>query len=125
MKPTITAILVAATLSLAAVGAQATDSMTRSAGAPSVAEMLQRKHATELRAQFVREGRSEDIRKLDEATAQRLLLQRNQAYVRVNDQLAHSAGVEGQPIDARAPECDPDTITHGTRSNKPGVNQVR
>lgn len=110
MKPTITAILVAVTLSLTVAGAQAAGGMTGSSGASSVAEMLQRKHATEVRAQFVREGRAEDIRKMDEATAQQLQAQRDHAYVRVNDQLAHKGGPEGQVIDARALDCDADAI---------------
>jgi hypothetical protein len=110
MKPTITAMLVAFSLSLTVAGAQATDGTAGSSGASSVAEMLQRKQATELRAQFVREGRSEDIRKLDEASAQRLQAHRDGVYARINDQFAHKTGAQGQAIDARDIECDPDAI---------------
>jgi hypothetical protein len=110
MKPTITAILVALTLSLTIAGAHAIEGTTGSSGASSVAEMLQRKQATELRAQFVREGRADDIRKLDEATAQRLQVHRDGVYARMNDQLAHKTAVEGQAIDTHDTECDPDTL---------------
>jgi hypothetical protein len=112
MKPTFTAILVAVALSLAAAGAQGAGSTTGGSGASSVADMLQRKQESELRVQLVREGRSEEVRTLDEAKAQQLQTRREQVYLHVNAQLARGTSAEKWPLtDARALECEPDGRT--------------
>ena len=102
-------MLVAVALSLTTAGAQAANASAGS-GASSVADMQWRKHDAELRAQLVDQGRWKEIRKMDEVTAQRLQVQHDQHYVQVNGQLAHRTGPDGQPIDARALDCDPDTM---------------
>jgi hypothetical protein len=111
MKPLLAGIFFAVALSFIAAGAQATDSMSVEGGASSVANMLQRKHEAELRAQLVTAGRWDEIRKLDDATAQQLQVQREKRYQNVNEQLSHSTGVEGELIDARGLDCDSDA-TH-------------
>ena len=111
MKPVITVIFAAVALTLAAGAAQAADNSSAGNGASSVAGMLQRKHDTELRAHLVSENRWEEIRQMDIVTAQRLAAQHDETYERVNQQLAHDAGADGLPIDARALQCDPD-VTH-------------
>lgn len=108
MKPTFTAISFAIAMSLAAGVAQSADHPVT--GASSVAEMLQRKHDTELRAELVRDGRTEDISKLDAVTAQRAETQRGHAYEQVNAQFAKDAGADGAPLNARALDCDPDAM---------------
>jgi hypothetical protein len=110
MKPTLAAVLFAAALSLPAAAAHAIDSKAAGSGASSVADMQLRMQDTKLRAQLVREGRWEEIRKMDEVTAQRLQAQHDHRYVQTNEQLAHTAGPEGQIIDARAMDCDPDAM---------------
>ncbi|MCX7135334.1 MAG: hypothetical protein NTW47_01400 [Proteobacteria bacterium] len=47
---------------------------------------------------------------MDEVTAQRLQAQNDHRFVRANEQLSHSNGADGQPIDARAIDCDLDTM---------------
>ncbi len=110
MKSILTAVLFAAALSLAATAAQAIDSKAAESGASSVADMQLRMQDTRLRAQLAREGRWEEIRKVDEVTAQRLQAQNDHRFVRANEQLSHSNGADGQPIDARAIDCDLDTM---------------
>ncbi len=110
MRPTFIATLIPVALSLAAAGAQGADSVTVGSGASIVADMLQRKQEAELRAQFIREGRWEDVRKLDEAKAQRLQAQREQVYLRVNEELARSGNVEEPLTHVRALACDPDAL---------------
>lgn len=72
-----------------------------------VADMLQRKQETQLHEQLVREGRWDDVKKLDEARAQRTQAQRDQIYLRANAEIAHGSGTDGPQIDARATDCDP------------------
>ena len=106
MKSILTAVLFAAALSLAATAAQAIDSKAAESGASSVADMQLRMQDQTARAV----GRWEEIRKVDEVTAQRLQAQNDHRFVRANEQLSHSNGADGQPIDARAIDCDLDTM---------------
>lgn len=110
MKPTLTALLVACTITLGSAVAQAADGKAPGKGASTVADMLQKKSDSRLRAQLVSEGRWAEIATLDEATAERTQAQQGNRYVKANEQLAHRSGPDGQPIDARALDCDPDTM---------------
>ena len=110
MKPTIIATLFAVALTLVAAAAGA-DGTTGPNSASSVADMVQSKHDSALRAQFVREGRWDEIGKLDAAKTQRSHAKRDQVYLHMNEQIAHGTSVQGPPIDTRALECDADS-TH-------------
>jgi hypothetical protein len=109
MKPTLTALLVACTLTLGSAVAQAADSKARGKGASTVADMMQKKNDAKLRTQLVSEGRWTEIATLDEATAVRAQAQQDNRYVHANEQLVQRNGVDA-PIDARALDCDPDAI---------------
>jgi len=99
-------ILLAAVLSLIAAGAQAGDD---GAGAPSVADMLQRKHEHELRAELVAQGRWDEVRKLDEESTRRLRERQEQSYDKLNQQLLRSGNVDG-PVSAVVNACEPDSL---------------
>ena len=99
-------ILLAAGLSLIAAGAQAGDD---GAGAPSVADMLQRKHEHEWRAELVAQGRWDEVRKLDEENARRLRERQEQSYDKLNQQLLRSGNVDG-PVNAIVNACEPDSV---------------
>ena len=106
----IKAAFFAAVLFCFAPGTQAAPDNVTVRGTSSVADMLQRKQETQMHEQLVREGRWDDVRKLDEAKAQRLQAQRDQVYLRVNAEMAHGGGNDGPKINARAIECDADEL---------------
>lgn len=108
MHTTMSATLLFAALSLGAApaAAQVAGSSRDKVGASSVAGMQQRKHDASLRADYVREGRSDDIRKLDEASVRQLKAQRDQQYLKLNEDLTHGTAA-GPPVDVRAPDCVP------------------
>ncbi|MEO7729135.1 MAG: hypothetical protein ABIS45_17935 [Burkholderiales bacterium] len=66
---------------------------THAGGASTVVGMQQRKRDIELRARLTRDGRWEEIRKLDEHSAQRLQSARQQRYVQVNAELARGTAI--------------------------------
>jgi hypothetical protein len=107
MKLSLNATLVGVALLLATAAAQGAGSMTIEGGAFSVADMLQGKQNADLRAQLVREGRSLDVRQLDEATAHYLQTQRDERYQRMNDDLARGHSGKGPLADASAIDCEP------------------
>lgn len=109
MHTTMSATLLFAALSLGAApaAAQVAGSSRDKVGASSVAGMQQRKHDASLRADYVREGRSDDIRKLDEASVRQLKAQRDQQYLKLNEDLTHGTGAAAPPADVRAPDCVP------------------
>ena len=100
----------AAALLIIAPCAQAAPDSVAVKGTSSVADMLQRKQETQLHEQLVREGRWDEVRKLDEAKAERLQAQRDRVYLRVNSELAPKGGTDGPQIDARGIECDPNDL---------------
>ena len=120
MKTLLHAIYAAVTLLLTVAAAQAADSAAMQ-GARSVAEMLQRNNEAQLRSQYVREGRLDDVRKLDEARTQRVQARREQDFTRLNAELARNAGVDGPSIESRALVCEPEAI----RTKKPGAHADR
>ena len=85
MKSKLNATLLATISLLMTSAVQAADDAAVQT-APSVAAMLQGKQEAQLREQYVREGRLDDVRKLDEAKAQRVQLpRRNKKYCHCRD----------------------------------------
>lgn len=103
------AILIAAALLLAASGVQAGEDSPPTTGAPSVADMLQRKQEHQLREQLAREGRWDEIKKMDEDKARRLHEQLEKAYLKVNQQLSRSGNVDG-PVSTINNACEADSL---------------
>ena len=62
--------------------------------APGVAEMLQRRHETQLREQFAKEGRWGEIRQMDEEQLRRQQVQKKQTITRLNAELAREGSVD-------------------------------
>ena len=87
-------ILVAAFVSACSCGvALAADDASVSA-APGVAEMLQRRQDSQLREQLVKEGRLDEIHRVDEEHLRRQQIQKKQAITRLNTELAREGKVE-------------------------------
>jgi hypothetical protein len=70
----------------------ATDPPVTSAGA--VAEMLQRRQESQLREQLAREGRWEEVKRMDEEQLRRQLIQKRQNITRLNAELAREGKVD-------------------------------
>src|SRR5258706_2780529 len=62
--------------------------------APGVAEMLQRRQESQLREQLVKEGRLDEVRRMDEEHLRRQQIQKKQAITRLNIELAREGKVE-------------------------------
>ena len=62
--------------------------------APDVAEMLQRRQENQLREQLVKEGRLDEVRRMDEEHLRRQQIQKKQAITRLNAELAREGKVE-------------------------------
>lgn len=124
MRPLLVAIGLLFTVEAALAG---TDSP---AGDTSgVAEMLQRKQEHQLREQFAREGRWDEIREMDEEQLRRQQVQTKQTLTRMNAELAREGtvdtpvngdGVFGFCAPVRAPgklgaqKIRPDSVSGGT-----------
>lgn len=67
---------------------------TPASSAPDVAEMLQRRHASQLREQFAKESRWDEIRRLDEEQVRRQQVSRKQTITRLNAELAREGSVD-------------------------------
>ena len=78
--------------------------------ASSVAEMLQKKQESRLRDQFVKEGRWDDVRTLEEAQARRERERQQKIVAQVNDDLARSARAETPATNALLDACDKETL---------------
>lgn len=102
-------ILVAAALLLAASGALAGGDNMSAPGAPSVAEMLQRKQEHQLRGQLAKEGRWDEIRQMDQDQARRLHEQQEKIYMKENGRLSRSGTVEG-PVSSKVYACEADGL---------------
>ena len=61
---------------------------------PGVAEMLQRRQESQLREQLVKEGRLDEVRRMDEEHLRRQQIQKKQAITRLNAELAREGKVE-------------------------------
>jgi hypothetical protein len=70
----------------------ATDPPVTSAG--GVAEMLQRRQESQLREQLAREGRWEEVKRMDEEQLRRQLIQKRQNITRLNAELAREGKVD-------------------------------
>ena len=62
--------------------------------APGVAEMLQRRQESQLREQLVKEGRLDEVRRMDEEHLRRQQIQKKRAIIRLNTELAREGKVE-------------------------------
>lgn len=108
MKTAIQSILVAAllvTLSGPAAAAPEADN-----GATSVSEMMQRKHEHQMRAQLVAEGRWDQVRQMDEESAERLREKSDDRYTRTNEALGHAGKVRGADDVQIINECAPEKL---------------
>lgn len=62
--------------------------------APDVAEMLQRRQQSQLREQLVKEGRWDEVRRMDEVQLRRQQDLKKQTITRLNAELAHEGVVD-------------------------------
>ena len=62
--------------------------------APDVAEMLQRRHESQLRDQLAKEGRWDEVRRMDEEQLRRHQVSKKQTITRLNAELARDGSVD-------------------------------
>ena len=100
-------LLAGALLTASAHGTAAPEVVTAGNGATSVSEMMQRKHARQLRAGLVADGLWNEVRQLDEHNAANALEQRENRIAAANAALSrgYSAGANGP--DPSLNQCDP------------------
>jgi hypothetical protein len=79
---------------------------TKSKNSSSVQEMLQRRQESQLREQLVREGRTDELRALDDAIAQREKERRGNALAQLNQSITGVSAKANVPVTADS--CDRD-----------------
>ena len=62
--------------------------------APGVAEMLQRRQESQLREQLAKEGRWDEVRRMDEEQVRRQQIQKKQTIIKLNAELAREGSVD-------------------------------
>jgi len=105
-----TALGTAALLLLATPAARSDDTTPKPQRAHSVAEMLQLRQENQLRDQLLKEGRIDEVRKLDEANAQRAQERQGKAVAQLNEDLARGSNSASQPHSALVEMCDRETL---------------
>ena len=99
----------------------ATDPPVTSPG--GVAEMLQRRQESQLREQLAREGRWEDVKRMDEEQLRRQLIQKKQNITRLNAELAREGKVD-PPVsgDGVVSLCGPEGPASRTKADASATN---
>lgn len=111
MTTTIQTILAAAVLLTAcASGAVAAEPAAANSGATSVSEMMQRKHLHKLRARLVAEGRTDEVRRLDESNAARLREEQENRYTKANEAIGRGSHAKRNGDLEMLNDCEPEKL---------------
>ena len=92
-----------------AVSAHAAEFTTETNAAPRVAEMLQRRQENLLREQLVKEGRMDEVRKIDEERSRQQQERQQRLVSQMNDNLARSTKSDVPGIAALLDACEKET----------------
>jgi hypothetical protein len=95
---------------ITAAVAHADDYSTGTKAAPRVAEMLQKRQENLLREQLLKDGRLDEVRKLDEERVRRQREQREQVVSRMNDELARNTRSDAPANSAVIDPCDKESL---------------
>ena len=87
-------LVVALVLSCTFEVALAAEEDAPASATPGVAEMLQRRQETQLREQLAKEGRWDEVRRMDEEQLRRQQIQKKQTITRLNAELAREGSVD-------------------------------
>jgi hypothetical protein len=102
--------IVAVVLMTVASTAQSDETIPGMKGAPNVAEMLQRRQETQLREQLVKEGRWDEVRKMDEEQIRRQRERQQQVVTQMNEELSRGVEMDAPATASLVDACDKESL---------------
>lgn len=103
-------VIVAAVLLTAASSARSDENSPGIKAGPRVTEMLQSRQESRLREQLVKEGRWDEVRKMDEEQARRQQERQQKIVAQINEKLSRSAKTDSSATALIGDACDRESL---------------